>query len=87
MSEAQGDVAAQVDSALREILGYVPPAEDDLTDAMDSIQRLELLIALEEQLGTSLQDNVLDGTWWASRDYIVSLVTGAKAAAPVSETG
>ncbi len=76
MTQNQTDIGTHVDSALTEILGYPPAREEDLTGAMDSIQRLELLIAIEERLGGALSDHVIAGdTWWASRDTIVAVVT------------
>jgi hypothetical protein len=85
MALRQPDVAQTVDSALEEVLGYVPSPEDDLTVAIGSMQKLELLIALEESLAVPFDDEALAAEWWGSRAGILSYVHAMRRGSPLPE--
>jgi acyl carrier protein len=72
------DLEEQIDNALREVLGYVPADQEDLSTAIDSMQKLELLIALEENLSIPFDDEALGAEWWASRKGIVTYANEAR---------
>jgi acyl carrier protein len=72
------DLEEQIDIALREVLGYVPADEEDLSTAIDSMQKLELLIAFEESLLIPFDDEVMGAEWWASRHGIVTYANEAR---------
>jgi acyl carrier protein len=77
MEETNRNVEARVDNAMQEVLGYVPQPDDNLTLAIDSMQKLELLIALEQSLGVPFDDEALAADWWSSRAGIASYVLRA----------
>lgn len=68
------DVQLQVDSALQEVLGYVPAPDDDLTSVVDSLLKLELLVVLEQKLAVPFEDEALAADWWSSRNGITTYV-------------
>lgn len=71
----QDRIDHEVDAIFTEILGYVPNDEEDLTEAMTSVNRLEFLIIAEERLGLSLQENDLaPDTWWGTSSSIRRMV-------------
>lgn len=72
-------VAGQVDDALREVLGYEPSADEDLTGAIDSMQKLELLVLLEQHLAIPFEDEALAADWWGTRSGIISYAESARA--------
>jgi hypothetical protein len=74
------NVEDRVDAALQEVLGYAPQAGEDLTDALDSIQKLEFLILLEERLSLPFGDDAIAGPWWSRREDIVAFVSSALSA-------
>ncbi|AVT40932.1 hypothetical protein C6W10_35850 [Plantactinospora sp. BB1] len=79
MTDKMVGVTEQVDNALREVLGYLPPDDEDLTGSIDSMQKLELLVLLEQNLAIPFQDEALGADWWASRSGIIGYVESARA--------
>lgn len=74
MADDRAAVEENVYAALREILGYLPEPTDDLDTDIDSMQKLELLVVLEEKLGIPFGDDAVGGDWWGSREAIVAHV-------------
>jgi acyl carrier protein len=79
MYGTSANAEAEVENAMHEVLGYVPQADDDLTSVIDSMQKLELLIALEQSLLVPFDDEALAADWWSSRAGIVGYVRQALA--------
>jgi acyl carrier protein len=76
-------ITGAVLEALTDVLGYKPAEDDDLVGAMDSMQKLEVVITLEEAFDIDFDDESLDGNWWATPANIVGFferkVTGTEA--------
>jgi len=78
VAEEEVGVAEQVGKALREVLGYEPSADEDLTGAIDSMQKLELLVLLEEYLAIPFEDEALSADWWGTLSGIVAYAESAR---------
>lgn len=72
-----GAIEQGVLAALEEVLGYRPTPDESLTDTLDSIQRLELLVLLEESLSLPFEDDAMAADWWDTRSGIVGYVSDA----------
>ena len=78
MAGEEVGVAEHVDKALREVLGYEPSADEDLTGAIDSMQKLELLVLLEQNLAIPFEDEALNADWWGTKSGIVGYAESAR---------
>lgn len=74
-----------VDSALQEVLGYPPAPNEDLSE-LDSLQRLEILVVLEERAGLPFDDEALVGDWWSDRTALTAYLSSRRVTDPPAQS-
>jgi hypothetical protein len=72
----QAGIGSILDEALHEVLGHAPDADHDLATLLDSMQKLEVLIILEERLEASFEEEDVT-EWWTTRDRLLASVAEA----------
>jgi acyl carrier protein len=84
MTPQQGtSLALSVDAALSEVLGHEPAPDEDLS-ALDSLERLEVLVTLEEQVDLPFSDDWLVGQWWSTREALTAHLEASRLDGPQS---